>query len=115
MANKSAKPEGISAGDWEHKRSAELASNCPPTRPVLSGAGQPPVGKMTMKKAQVLEAARFSQQVAAIIQVPLTQQTFHNARVYEGRSGAQALDRPLQTPLESSKPGIASISQEITS
>ncbi|HUE04487.1 MAG TPA: hypothetical protein VMR62_33360 [Bryobacteraceae bacterium] len=39
------------------------------------------LGKMTMKKTQVLEAARFSQQVAAIIRGSLAQQAVHNARV----------------------------------
>ena len=38
------------------------------------------LGKMTMKKAQVLEAAKFSQQAAAI-QGPLAQQAWHNAQV----------------------------------
>lgn len=38
------------------------------------------LGKMTMKKAQVLEAVKFSQQAAAI-QGPLAQQAWHNAQV----------------------------------
>ena len=38
------------------------------------------LGKMTMKKAQVLEGARFSREAAAI-QGPLAQQAWHNAMV----------------------------------
>ncbi|HVN04210.1 MAG TPA: hypothetical protein VMT86_07315 [Bryobacteraceae bacterium] len=38
------------------------------------------LGKMTMKKSQVLEAMKFSQQAAAI-QGPLAQQAWHNAQV----------------------------------
>jgi tetratricopeptide (TPR) repeat protein len=38
------------------------------------------LGKMTLKKAQVLEAAQFSKQAAAI-QGPLAQQAWHNAQV----------------------------------
>ena len=38
------------------------------------------VGKMTLKKAQVLEGVKFSQQAAAI-QGPLAQQAWHNAQV----------------------------------
>jgi len=38
------------------------------------------LGKMTLKKAQVLEAAEFSKQAAAI-QGPLAQQAWHNAQV----------------------------------
>jgi len=38
------------------------------------------LGKMTMKKAQVLEAVKFSQEAAAI-QGPLAQQAWHNAQV----------------------------------
>jgi hypothetical protein len=38
------------------------------------------LGKITMKKALVLEAAQFSKQAAAI-QGPLAQQAWHNAQV----------------------------------
>ena len=38
------------------------------------------LGKMTMKKSQILEAVKFSQDAAAI-QGPLTQQAWHNAQV----------------------------------
>ncbi|HTT61158.1 MAG TPA: hypothetical protein VMG35_04925 [Bryobacteraceae bacterium] len=38
------------------------------------------LGKMTMKKAQVLEGAKFSQEAAAI-QGPLAQQAWHNAQI----------------------------------
>lgn len=40
------------------------------------------IGKMTLKKSQVLEAAKFSQQAAAITG-PLAQQAWHNARVMQ--------------------------------
>ena len=44
------------------------------------------LGKMTMKKAQVLEAVKFSQQAAAI-QGPLAQQAWHNAQVMKDEAG----------------------------
>jgi hypothetical protein len=41
---------------------------------------------MTMKKAQVLEAVKFSQQAAAI-KGPLAQQAWHNAQVMKDEAG----------------------------
>jgi tetratricopeptide (TPR) repeat protein len=113
VLNKHPKPEGMSAADWERKRSAELASSywiagtvqaekgvyyeadkdLRAALPLVAGndarkatalfylgLANYQLGKMTMKKAQVLEAVKFSQQAAAI-QGPLTQQAWHNAQV----------------------------------
>jgi len=44
------------------------------------------LGKTTLKKAQVLEAVKFSQQAAAI-QGPLAQQAWHNAQVMKDEAG----------------------------
>jgi len=109
--NKSAKPEGVSAGDWERKRGAGLASgywiagvvqaekkqyfeadrDLRAALPLVSGnetrkayalfylgLANYNLGKMTMKKAQILEAVKFSQD-AASIKSPLAQQAWHNA------------------------------------
>lgn len=108
-----ARPEGISAADWEHKRAVELASgywiaglveseknsyyegdkDLRAALPLVAGnearmatalfylgLDNYQLGKMTLKKAQVLEAVKFSQQAAAI-QGPLAQQAWHNAQV----------------------------------
>jgi len=113
VLNKRSKPEGLSAADWERKRTAELASgywiagtvqaekgsyyeadrDLRASLPLVAGnqsrtatalfylgLANYQLGKMTMKKAQVLEAAKFSQQAAAI-QGPLAQQAWHNAQV----------------------------------
>lgn len=111
--NKRARPEGVSAGDWERKRSTELASGhwiagvvqaekgvyyeadkeLRAALPLVAGndsrkasalfylgLANYQLGKMTLKKAQVLEAAKFSQEAAAI-QGPLAQQAWHNWQV----------------------------------
>lgn len=107
------KPEGMSAADWERKRSAGLASglwiagvveaekasyydadrDLRAALPLVTGndarkaaalfylgMANYHLGKMTLKKAQVLEAVQFSQQAAAI-PGPLAQQAWHNAQV----------------------------------
>jgi hypothetical protein len=107
------RPEGMSAAEWERKRSAELASgywiagaveaekgvyfeadkDLRAALPLVAGnqtrtafalfylgLANYQLGKMTLKKAQVLEAVKFSQQAAAI-QGPLAQQAWHNAQV----------------------------------
>jgi len=111
--NKHAKPEGISAAEWEHRRSGKLASaywiagivqaekqsyyeadkDLRAALPLVAGnearkayalfylgLANYQLGKMTMKKSQVLEAAQFSKEAAAI-QGPLAQQAWHNAQV----------------------------------
>jgi len=111
--NKHGKPEGMAAGDWERKRSTELASGywiagvieaekasyfdadkeLRAALPLLTGSNERKasalfylglanyqLGKMTMKKALLLEAVKFSQEAAAI-QGPLAQQAWHNAQV----------------------------------
>ena len=118
-AGKRSKPEGVSAADWERKRSSELASgywvagvvqaekasyyeadkDLRAALPLVAGndsrtatalfylgLANYQLGKMTMKKAQVLEAAKFSQQAAAI-QGPLAQQAWHNAQVMKDEAG----------------------------
>jgi tetratricopeptide (TPR) repeat protein len=111
--NKHGKPEGMSATEWERKRSGGLGRgywiagviqgekgqyfeadrNLRASLPLIGGndAMKAPalfylgmanyqLGKMTMKKAQVLEGVKFSEQAAAI-QGPLAQQAWHNAHV----------------------------------
>jgi tetratricopeptide (TPR) repeat protein len=113
VLNKHPRPEGMSAADWERKRTAELASgywiagavqaekgvyfeadkDLRAALPLVAGndtrratalfylgLANYQLGKMTLKKAQVLEAVKFSQQAAAI-QGPLAQQAWHNAQV----------------------------------
>jgi len=113
VLNKHAKPEGMSAADWERKRGAELASaywiagvvqaekgvyfeadkDLRAALPLVGGnearkaaalfylgLANYQLGKMTLKKAQVLEAVQFSKEAAAI-QGPLAQQAWHNAQV----------------------------------
>lgn len=113
VLNRHGRPEGMSAGDWERKRSAALgrgywiagvvegekgqyfdcdkdlraalplvAGNDSMKAPALFylGMANYQLGKMTMKKALVLEGAKFSTQAAAI-QSPLAQQAWHNAQV----------------------------------
>lgn len=110
-AQKRAKPEGMSAADWDRKRNASLARGYWISGLVLSGKTQyfeadknlraalPLVqgndamraaalfhlgvanyqlGKMTLSKAQVLEAAKFSDQAAAL-PGPFQQQAWTNA------------------------------------
>lgn len=109
--NKHAKPEGISAAEWEHRRSGKLASgywiagvveaekqtyyeadkNLRAALPLVAGERKGfalfylglanyQLGKMTMKKSQVLEAAQFSKDAAAI-QGAWTHQAWVNAQV----------------------------------
>ena len=111
--NKRSRPEGMTAGDWERKRSTSLGrgywiagviqgekaqyfeadKNLRAALPLIGGneAMKAPalfylgmanynLGKMTMKKALILEGIRFSEQAAAI-QGPLAQQAWHNAMV----------------------------------
>lgn len=113
------RPEGMSAPDWERKRSAalgrghwiagllhaekaqyyeadkDLRSALPLIRgneamlaPALFHLGvvNYELGRMTMKKARVLEAATFSEQSAAL-GGPLAQQAFHNALVMKTEAG----------------------------
>ena len=117
--NKRARPEGMSAADWERKRGAELASgywiagvvqaekgvyfeadkDLRAALPLVAGnearkaaalfylgLANYQLGKMTLKKAQVLEAVEFSKQAAAI-QGPLAQQAWHNAQVMKDEAG----------------------------
>ena len=111
--NKHAKPEGISAADWDRKRNAKLASgywiagvvqsekqayyeadkNLRAALPLVAGndarkgyalfylgLANYQLGKMTMKKSQVLEAAQFSKDAAAF-QGTWTHQAWLNAQV----------------------------------
>jgi hypothetical protein len=111
--NKRARPEGMSAAEWERKRSTELASgywiagvvqaekgvyyeadkDLRAALPLVAGndarkgyalfclgLANYQLGKMTLKKAQVLEAAQFSKEAAAI-QGTWTQQAWRNAQV----------------------------------
>ena len=113
------KPEGMSAAEWERKRSAELASgywiagvvqaekgvyyeadrDLRAALPLVAGndsrkatalfylgLANYQLGKTTLKKAQVLEAVKFSQEAAAI-QGPLAQQAWHNAQVMKDEAG----------------------------
>jgi len=113
------KPEGMSAAEWERKRSTEMASgrwiagvveaekgvyyeadkDLRAALPLVAGndgrkasalfylgLANYQLGKMTMKKAQVLEAAQFSKEAAAI-QGPLAQQAWHNAQVMKDEAG----------------------------
>jgi hypothetical protein len=50
------------------------------------GLANYPLGKMTLKKAQVLEAVKFSEQAAAF-QGPFAQQAWHNAQVMKTEAG----------------------------
>jgi tetratricopeptide (TPR) repeat protein len=106
------KPEGMSAGEWERKRSAGLGrgywiagviegekgqyfdcdkdlraalplvgnDTMKATALFYLGMANYQLGKMTMKKALVLEGMKFSQE-AAKYQGPLAQQAWHNAMV----------------------------------
>jgi tetratricopeptide (TPR) repeat protein len=113
VLNRRGRPEGMSAGDWERKRTAALArgywiagviegekaqyfecdKDLRAALPLVGGndAMKAPalfylgmanynLGKMTMKKALVLEGMKFSQE-ASKIQSPLAQQAWHNAMV----------------------------------
>jgi len=116
---KRARPEGMSAADWDRKRGVELASGhwiagvvqaekgmyfeadkeLRAALPLVAGndsrkatalfylgLANYQLGKMTLKKSQVLEAAKFSQDAAAI-QGPLAQQAWHNAQVMKDEAG----------------------------
>ncbi len=107
------KPEGVSAADWERKRSVGLGrghwiaglmhsekaqyfeankdlraalplikGNQAMVAPALFylGVVNYQLGRMTMNKAQVLEAAKFSEQ-AAVIKGPFAEQAWRNAHV----------------------------------
>jgi hypothetical protein len=119
VLNKRARPEGMSAAEWERKRSAGLCSgywiagvvqaekgvyfdadrDLRTALPLIGGnearkasalfylgLADYQLGKMTMKKALVLDAVKFSQQAAAI-QGPLAQQAWHNAQVMKDEAG----------------------------
>jgi len=116
---KHSKPEGMSAADWERKRSAALGrghwiagllhaekaqyyeadKDLRSALPLIKGneAMLAPalfhlgvvnyeLGRMTMRKARVLEAATFSEQAAAL-GGPLGQQAWHNALVMKTEAG----------------------------
>jgi tetratricopeptide (TPR) repeat protein len=113
VLNKHPKPEGMSAADWERKKSAALGrgywiagimlsekgqyfeadKNLRAALPLVKGneamaapalyylgVANHQLGRMTMNKAQVQEAARFSEQAAAIAG-PYAQPALHNALV----------------------------------
>ncbi len=113
VLNRHPKPEGMSAADWQRKRTASLSraywiagmvhseknqyfeadkdlraalptiqGNEAMLAPALYylGVANYQLGKTTMNKAKVLEAAKFSQQAAAI-KSPYAQQAWHNAMV----------------------------------
>jgi hypothetical protein len=118
VLNKHSKPEGMSAADWDRKRSAALGrgywiagmvlsektqyfeadKNLRAALPLIKGS-EPmlgpalyylgvanfQLGRMTMNKAQVLEAAKFSEQAAAI-SGPYTQPAWHNALVMKNEA-----------------------------
>jgi hypothetical protein len=116
--NKHAKPEGMPAAQWEHKRNTSLCrgyfiagaiysdrnqyvpadKNLRAALPLIQG-NEPmmaatlfylgmanyQLGKMTLSKARILEAAKFSQQSAAI-QSAFTDQARHNALVMKAEA-----------------------------
>lgn len=119
VVTRRARPEGMSAADWERKRNAELGSgywiagvvqaekasyyeadkDLRAALPLVAGndsrkasalfylgLANYQLGKMTLKKSQVLEAVKFSQEAAAI-QGPLAQQAWHNAQVMKDEAG----------------------------
>lgn len=118
VLNKHPKPEGLSAGDWERKRSAALGrgywiagmvlsektqyfdadqnlraalpliqGNAPMVGPALYylGVANFQLGTMTLNKARVLEAAKFSEQAAAF-PGPYAQNAWHNALVMKNEA-----------------------------
>jgi tetratricopeptide (TPR) repeat protein len=118
VLNKHPKPEGMSAADWERKKSAALGrgywiagitlseksqyfeadKNLRAALPLIKGSeamaapalyylgvANLQLGRMTMNKAQVLEAARFSAQ-AANIPGPYAQPAQHNALVMKSEA-----------------------------
>ena len=113
VLNRHQKPEGISAADWQRKRSASLGrahwiagivhseknqyfeadKNLRAALPLIQGntamlaptlyylgVANYQLGKMTLNKALLMDAAKFSQQSAAIPS-PFSQQAWHNAMV----------------------------------
>jgi hypothetical protein len=118
VLNKHPKPEGMSAADWERKKSAALGrgyfiagmmfsesnnyfdadKNLRAALPLIKGSeammaptlyylglANLQIGRMTMNKAQVVEAARFSEQ-AAMISGPYAQPAQHNAFVMKAEA-----------------------------
>jgi len=116
--NKHQKPEGMSAGDWDRKRTAGLTrgywtagvisaekgqwmaadknlraalplvqGNAPMAGPALFylGMANYELGKMTLNKARVLEASKFSEQATAI-EGPYQEQARHNALVMKNEA-----------------------------
>jgi hypothetical protein len=118
VLNKNAKPESMSAADWEHKRGAALGrayavagfaatdlqkwadcdKNLRAALPLVQGnealkaqvlyylgLANFQFGTLTMNKAQVMQAAKFSEQ-AAEIPGPFRDNAYHNAQVMRQRA-----------------------------